>query len=70
MCVPSVCNSIPGPEECHKENVTVVQSVPEEVCFLEPYRSCIMVTKTLPKLAHKEICLDVPKETYFVSKAK
>ena len=70
VCVQPVCTSIPGPEECQTENVTAVQSVPEEVCFLDPYRSCIMVTKTQPKLAQEENCLDVPKETCFVSKAK
>ena len=63
VCVPFICTYIPGPEECHKENVTVVQSFPDEVCYLKPYRSCIMVTKTLPKLSQEEICLDVLKET-------
>ena len=37
--------------------------VPEEVCDLNPQKSCHLVTKLVPKLKPKQECTIVPKET-------
>ena len=36
--------------------------VPEEICDLEPQRTCKHVTTLVPKLQPSEECVDVPKE--------
>ena len=62
LCGPAACPVEPGPEECHDKKETIVQEVPEEVCNLEPQRSCKFVTKLVPLLKPQEECVDIPKE--------
>jgi len=62
LCGPSGCGFRPGPEICHDEVKTVVTDIPQEVCDLQPRRSCEHVTKLVPKLSPVEECVDVPKE--------
>ena len=37
--------------------------VPEEICDLNPQKTCRLVTKLIPKLEPREECTVVPKET-------
>jgi len=69
LCGPSGCGFVEGPEVCQDEVRTVVTEVPEEVCDLQPRRSCEHITKLVPKLTPKEECEDVPKEVCTKSKA-
>jgi len=62
LCGPSGCGFVPGPEICHDEVKTIVTDIPQEVCDLQPQRSCEHVTKLVPKLSPVEECVDVPKE--------
>jgi len=62
LCGPSGCGFVEGPEICHDEVKTVVTDIPEEVCDLQPRRTCEHVTKLVPKLSPSEECVDVPKE--------
>ena len=49
------CTYEDGEEECHDKVVTTVISVPEEVCDLNPQRSCRLSTKLVPKLEPTEL---------------
>jgi len=40
LCGPSGCGFVQGPEICHDETKTVVTDIPNEVCNLQPQRSC------------------------------
>jgi len=62
LCGPSGCGFVQGPEICHDETKTIVTDIPQEVCDLQPQRSCEHVTKLVPKLSPVEECVDVPKE--------
>jgi len=68
LCALSGCQIVPGPEECQDKIVTIVQKVPKEECNLEPYKTCILVTKLLPKLEQEKTCQDVPQEACTMSK--
>ena len=52
----------PGPEECHDKVVVTVVDVPEEVCDLNPVKSCRFATKLVPHLSPTHECTVVPKE--------
>ena len=57
------CTYEDGEEECHVKTVTTVISVPEEVCDLNPQKTCRLSTKLVPKLEPVRECTIVPKET-------
>merc|ERR1719323_2153773 len=50
------------PEECHDKVITSLLDVPEEICDLNPQKTCRFVTKLVPKLAPKHECTIVPQE--------
>merc|ERR1712203_620569 len=51
-----------GPEECHDKVITSLVDVPEEICDLNPQKTCRFETKLVPKLAPKHECTIVPQE--------
>lgn len=57
------CVTTEGEEECHDKVLTSVVDVPEEVCDLNPQKTCRFVTKLVPKLSPTHQCTIVPKET-------
>ena len=57
------CVTEEGPEECHDKLIDSLVEVPEEVCDLNPQKTCRLVTKLVPSLDPKEECTTVPKET-------
>ena len=57
------CVSEPGPEECHDKVVTSLLDVPEEVCDLNPQKTCRFQTKLVPKLKPEHECTIIPQET-------
>ena len=44
------CSYVEGEEECHDKTITTVINVPEEICDLNPQKSCRLSTKLVPKL--------------------
>ena len=57
------CTFEEGPEECHDKTIATLVDVPEEVCDLNPQKTCRFVTKLVPKLKPEHQCTTVPKET-------
>ena len=57
------CTYEEGPKECHDKVVTSLVDSPEEVCDLNPQKTCRFVTKLVPKLKPTHECTIVPKET-------
>ena len=57
------CSFEEGPEECHDKQVISIVEQPEEVCDLNPQKTCRYATKLVPKLMPKHECTIVPKET-------
>merc|ERR1711931_195095 len=57
------CTFEEGPEECHEKVITSLVDVPEEICDLNPQKTCRHVTKLVPKLSPSHECTIVPKET-------
>ena len=57
------CNFEEGPEECHDKQLVSLVEQPEEVCDLNPQKTCRYATKLVPKLMPKHECTIVPKET-------
>ena len=57
------CVSQEEEEECHEKQVDSLVDVPEEVCDLNPQKTCHLVTKLVPSLKPKEECTTVPQET-------
>ena len=57
------CTFEEGPEECHDKVTASLVDVPEEVCDLNPQKTCRFATKLVPKLTPKHQCTIVPKET-------
>merc|ERR1719238_1958083 len=57
------CTFEEGPEECHDKTITSLIDVPEEVCDLNPQKTCRYVTKLVPSLSPEHQCTIVPKET-------
>ena len=56
------CTYEEGAEECHDKVITSLLDVPEEICDLNPQKTCRYVTKLVPKLAPKHECTIVPQE--------
>merc|ERR1712241_855265 len=57
------CNYVDGDEECHDKVITTIVNIPEEICDLNPQKSCRFATKLVPKLDPVRECTVVPKET-------
>jgi len=57
------CTFEEGPEECHDKVIASLVDVPEEVCDLNPQKTCRFVTKLVPRLKPEHQCTIVPKET-------
>ena len=57
------CSTIEGTEECHEKVVVSLIDVPEEVCDLNPQKTCRFQTRLVPKLAPKHECTIIPQET-------
>ena len=57
------CTFEEGPEECHDKVTASLVDVPEEVCDLNPQKTCRYVTKLVPKLSPQHQCTIVPRET-------
>lgn len=57
------CVTEEGPEECHDKEVDTLLDVPEEICDLNPQKTCRFVTKLTPSLEPAHECTIVPKET-------
>ena len=57
------CTFEEGEEECHDKVTATLVDVPEEVCDLNPQKTCRFTTKLVPKLTPKHQCTIVPKET-------
>merc|ERR1712156_921316 len=57
------CTFEEGPEECHDKVIVSLVDVPEEVCDLNPQKTCRFITKLVPKLKPEHQCTIVPKET-------
>ena len=62
MSIFSGCHMKPGPEECHDKVIVSVIEVPEEVCDLNPVKTCRFSTKLVPHLSPVHECTRVPKE--------
>merc|ERR1711976_168626 len=49
-------------EQCHDKVLTSLVDVPEEICDLNPQKTCRFITKLVPKLSPKHECTIVPQE--------
>jgi len=56
------CQMEPGQEDCHDKVVVSVVDVPEEVCDLNPLKTCRFATKLVPHLSPTHECTVVPKQ--------
>jgi len=56
------CRVTEGEEECHDKTVVSLLDVPEEVCDLNPVKTCRFTTKLVPHLSPTHQCTLVPKE--------
>merc|ERR1712066_675112 len=56
------CVASEGPEECHDKTLTALIDVPEEVCDLNPQKTCRFQTKLVPKLKPAHECTIIPRE--------
>merc|ERR1712117_602033 len=57
------CTFEEGPEECHDKVLASLVDVPEEVCDLNPQKTCRFQTKLVPKLKPEHECTIIPQET-------
>ena len=57
------CTFEEGEEECHEKVIASLVDVPEEVCDLNPQKTCRFTTKLVPRLKPTHQCTIVPKET-------
>jgi len=57
------CVQEEGPEECHEKQIDSLVDIPEEVCDLNPQKTCRLQTKLVPSLKPKQECTIVPQET-------
>ena len=58
----SGCVTNEGPEECHNKDIDTIIDVPDEICDLNPQKTCRFATKLVPSLKPKHECTSVPKE--------
>merc|ERR1712086_644820 len=56
------CTYEEGAEECHDKVIASLVDVPEEVCDLNPQKTCRFITKLVPKLKPQHQCTIVPRE--------
>merc|ERR1712123_11590 len=56
------CTFEEGPQECHEKVIATLVDVPEEVCDLNPQKTCRFITKLVPKLKPVHQCTIVPQE--------
>merc|ERR1711936_617261 len=56
------CTFEEGQEECHDKVLTSLVDVPEEVCDLNPQKTCRFITKLVPQLKPIHQCTIVPQE--------
>merc|ERR1712037_853703 len=56
------CTFEEGPEECHDKTIASLVDVPEEICDLNPQKTCKFVTKLVPILSPQHECTMVPRE--------
>ena len=56
------CTTTEGPEECHIKTVVSLIDIPEEVCDLNPQKTCKFQTKLVPKLKPEHECTIIPQE--------
>lgn len=56
------CVTEEGPEECHDKTIASLVDVPEEVCDLNPQKTCRFQTKLVPKLKPEHECTVFPQE--------
>merc|ERR1711981_1143681 len=56
------CTYEEGPEECHDKVVASLVDVPEEVCDLNPQKTCRLQTKLVPRLKPEHECTTFPQE--------
>ncbi|XP_023322351.1 uncharacterized protein LOC111696834 [Eurytemora carolleeae] len=57
------CVNREGAEECHNKEIDTLVDIPEEVCDLNPQKTCRLQTKLVPSLKPKQECTTVPQET-------
>ena len=50
------------PVECHNKDIDTLIDVPEEVCDLNPQKTCRFTTKLVPRLKPKHECTIIPQE--------
>ena len=62
ICIPKKCKRKSNQNLCEEKVVTFVQNVPKEECYLEPVRSCVVISRRQPKLSREKKCSKVPKE--------
>jgi len=58
----SGCVTREGEEECQDTQVDSLTKVPEEVCHLQPQKSCKPITRLVPSLRPTQECGRVPRE--------
>merc|ERR1712038_643372 len=56
------CVTTEGSEECHDKEVTSLLDVPEEVCDLNPQKTCRLQTRLVPSLKPEHECTIIPQE--------
>ena len=56
------CTTSEGPEECHDKTVMSLIDIPEEVCDLNPQKTCRFQTKLVPSLKPAHECTVIPQE--------
>ena len=56
------CTTEEGPEECHDKTVVSLLDIPEEVCDLNPQKTCKLQTRLVPKLKPEHECTIIPRE--------
>ena len=56
------CTYEEGDEECHDKVIVSLVDVPEEVCDLNPQKTCRLQTKLVPRLKPKHECTTFPQE--------
>ena len=56
------CVTEEGPEECHDKTITTTIDIPEEICDLNPQKTCRFQTKLAPKLSPSHECTIIPQE--------
>jgi len=56
------CTYEEGDEECHDKVIASLVDVPEEVCDLNPQKTCRLQTKLVPRLKPEHECTTFPQE--------